>query len=62
VLSVLRHTYRVAKEKLIPRLPDNDKRDSQQRFADLGAKVFSTPKSEIDKRESRWKSRKNKRT
>jgi hypothetical protein len=44
----------MAKEKLIPKLADDDKRDPQQRFADLGAKVFSTSKAQIDERERQW--------
>jgi hypothetical protein len=52
----------MAKEKLIPKLPDDDKRDPRQRFFDLGAKVFSTPKAEIDEREKRWQRARNTRS
>jgi hypothetical protein len=60
VLNGLRHYYAVAKEKLIPKIRDDDSRDPHQRFSDLGAIVFSTPKSEIDKRERNWKRAKRK--
>jgi len=49
----------MAKSKLFPPVTNkDDKRDPHQRFNDIGAKVFSVPKAEIDKREKQW--RKNK--
>jgi hypothetical protein len=58
VLNGLRHIYAVAKEKLIPKPPDESK-PPHERFSDLAKKVFSVPKSEIDKRENAWKRRKS---
>jgi len=45
----------VAREKLIQKQPQDDKRDPRQRFSDFASKVFSTPKSDIDQREKRWR-------
>jgi hypothetical protein len=58
VLIGLHHTCAVAKEKLIPKPPNDDKRDPQQRFNDLAAKIFTVPKSEIDEREKQWRHKK----
>ena len=44
----------MAKEKLIPKPPESDRDDGRERFEQLGAKIFSVPKSEIDKREKEW--------
>jgi hypothetical protein len=48
----------VAKEKLFPKPPDGDKREPHKRFSDLASRVFSVPKSEIDKREKQWRAHK----
>ena len=53
----------MAKEKLFPapQAPADDKREPRERFSDLAAKIFTVPKSEIDKRENEWQ-RRRKRT
>ena len=48
----------MAKQRLFPEPPkpsDEDAHTNQQRFSDLAGKVFSVPKSEIDKREKQWR-------
>jgi hypothetical protein len=45
----------MAKEKLIPKPPETDRTGPRQRFSELGMKIFSVPKSEIDKREKEWR-------
>jgi hypothetical protein len=47
----------VAKEKLIPKQarPPHDERQPHERFEDLAKKIVSVPKSEIDKREKKWR-------
>lgn len=42
------------KEKIIPERPESDRRDPNKRFEDFATKVFTVPKSEIDKREKEW--------
>ena len=54
MLNGLRRIYAVAKEKLIPKPPESDSDNGRERFEQLGAKVFSVPKSEIDQREKEW--------
>jgi hypothetical protein len=54
VMIGLRHTYAVAKEKLIPERPESDRRDPHKRFSDFAQKIVTVPKSEIDEREERW--------
>jgi hypothetical protein len=44
----------MARDKLIPKPPDTDRRDPRKQFSDLASRVFSTPKSEINEREKRW--------
>lgn len=44
----------MAREKLIPEPPDSGSTGPRAKFRELGAKVFSVPKSEIDKREKQW--------
>jgi hypothetical protein len=46
----------MAKEKLFPS-PDKapDKREPHERFSDFAAKIVTVPKSEIDKREAKWR-------
>jgi hypothetical protein len=61
VLNGLRHIYAVAKEKLFPKAPADDKREPHQKFADFAAKIVTVPKSEIDRRELHWQ-RKRKRS
>jgi hypothetical protein len=49
----------MAKQKLFPERPEpppDDTREPRERFADLATAVFTVPKSEIDKREKRWRS------
>lgn len=60
MLIGLRHIYAVAKEKLIPKPPDTNKTGLRARFDDLGIKIFSVPKTEIDKREKQWQSERKK--
>jgi hypothetical protein len=55
VLNGQRHYYAVAKEKLIPEPPETDSTGPRARFREMGASVFSVPKSEIDKREQQWR-------
>ena len=57
-MNVLRHIYAVAKEKLIPERPESDRRDPHKRFSDFAQKIVTVPKSEIDKREKDWKTKK----
>lgn len=46
----------MAKEKLIPEPPHKDDGGTpREKFDGLALKVFSVPKSEIDKREKQWK-------
>jgi hypothetical protein len=45
----------MAKEKLIPKFQDDDKRQPHEKFNDLASKIFTVPKSEIDKREKQWR-------
>jgi hypothetical protein len=57
VLIGLLRGFAVAKEKLFPsqeNAPD-DERAPHDRFSDLASKVVTVPKSEIDKREKKWK-------
>ena len=44
----------MAKEKLIPKPPDTDSTGPRAKFREMAAKVFTVPKSEIDKREKEW--------
>jgi hypothetical protein len=44
-----------AKEKLIPKPPDTGKTGPKGKFSEFASKIFSVPKSEIDKREQQWK-------
>jgi len=53
--------YTVAKEKLIPSPPNaDDDGTPRQKFSELASKVFSVPKSEIDKREKKWQQKRRK--
>jgi len=61
VLNGLRRIYAVAKEKLIPKPPESDSGNGRERFEQLGAKIFSVPKSEIDRREKEWQRERKKR-
>jgi hypothetical protein len=51
------HIYAVAREKLVPKPPETHRRDPRKAFSDTATKIFSVPKSEIDKREADWKKR-----
>jgi hypothetical protein len=44
----------MAKEKIVPEPPDADKTGPKGRFVEIASKVFSVPKTEIDKREQQW--------
>lgn len=44
----------MAKQKLIPKVADDDTREPHERFSALAAKIVTVPKSEIDKRETKW--------
>jgi len=48
----------MAKQRLFPEPPKDARRDPVQRFNDLGTKVFSVPKAEIDAREKQWRKKK----
>jgi hypothetical protein len=53
----------MTKRRLFPEPPkesEDDTRPSRERFSDLSTKVFSVPKSEIDKREKEWQRMKGK--
>jgi hypothetical protein len=52
-------TNAVAREKLVPEPPDTDKTGPKGRFTEVASKVFSVPKTEIDKREKAWQRNKN---
>lgn len=45
----------MAKEKLFPKAPDDDKREPHDKFSDFAAKIVAVPKSEIDEREKEWR-------
>lgn len=47
----------MAKERLFPKPSADDKREPHDKFSDLAAKIVTVPKSEIDKREEQWRSR-----
>ena len=44
----------MAKEKLFPKAPADDKREPHDKFSDFAAKIVTVPKSEIDQREQAW--------
>jgi hypothetical protein len=48
----------MAKEKLFPKVPADDKLEPHDKFADFAAKVVTVPKSEIDEREKEWRASK----
>ena len=50
-----RHTYAVAKEKLIPEPPETDSTGPRAKFREMAARVFSVSKADIDKREEQWR-------
>ena len=50
----------MAKEKLIPEPPETDSTGPRAKFREMGAKVFSVPKAEIDKREDNWQKERSK--
>lgn len=54
MLIGLLHIFAVAKEKLVSRPPESDKRNPHGRFSEIASKVLAVPKSEIDKREKEW--------
>jgi hypothetical protein len=43
----------MANQRLFPE--SDDKREPQKKFDETASKVFSVPKSEIDKREKEWR-------
>ena len=45
----------MAKQRLFPEHTDDDETKPEERMESLATKVLSVPKSEIDKREERWK-------
>jgi len=49
----------MAKQRLFPEPAESNKRDPQKRFNETASRVFSTPKSEVDRREKQWRDRKN---
>jgi hypothetical protein len=49
----------VARDKLVPKPPESDKRTPRTRFTETASKVFSMQKSEVDEREKQWRDRKN---
>jgi len=47
----------MAKDRLFPepqKHPDDARAGTRQNFEHIATKVFTTPKSEIDKRETQW--------
>lgn len=44
----------MAKQRLFPE-PEGATRNLKKRFDKTAAKVFSTPKAEVDKREQEWR-------
>ncbi len=48
-------SFIMAKQRLFPQPPKDDKRDPRDRFSDVAIKVFSVPKSDIDEREKHWR-------
>jgi len=45
----------MAKQRLIPKAPEDDTREPHEKFEDFAAKIVTVPKSEIDEREKQWK-------
>lgn len=45
----------MAKQRLIPKAPDDDKREPHEKFSDFAAKIVTVSKAEIDARERTWK-------
>jgi len=51
----------MAKQRLFPEPPNqDDDKKPRERFDELATKVFTVPKSEIDKREKQWRQKKAK--
>jgi hypothetical protein len=53
----------MAKQRLFPepqKTSDDDKTGTREQFEHVASRVFSVPKSEIDKREKQWKNRRRK--
>lgn len=44
----------MAKDKLFPKPPADDKRAPHDKFSDFAQKIVTVPKSEIDEREKQW--------
>jgi hypothetical protein len=51
----------MAKQRLISEPPETSKTSPKARFSEIATKVFSVPKSEIDKREEKWRNDKSRR-
>jgi hypothetical protein len=45
----------MAKEKLFPKAPADDKREPHDKFSDFAQKIVTVPKSEVDAREQAWR-------
>jgi hypothetical protein len=50
----------MAKQRLFPKAPEDDKREPHDKFTALASKVVTVPKTEIDKREKQWRRLKSK--
>ncbi len=50
----------MANKRLIPKRQDDEQREPHDKFNDLASKIFTVPKSELDKREQQWRSAKTK--
>jgi hypothetical protein len=50
----------MAKQRLFPKTPDDDKREPHEKFTALASKIVAVPKAEIDQRAQRWQSTKRK--
>lgn len=44
----------MAKAKVFPKAPANDKQEPHQKFADFAARIIRVPKTAIDERDERW--------
>jgi hypothetical protein len=44
----------MAKAKVFPTAPANDKQDPHQKFSDFATRIIRVPKAAIDERDERW--------
>lgn len=44
----------MAKERLFPTAPADDKREPHDKFTEFASKIVTVPKSDVDEREKEW--------